>query len=75
MILASWPGSSLYVIGTFFSVALLFDGLSLVALSLGARRILGLVREDEAAAGRAGAEEGPAVAGKRPEEDQEQSHN
>ncbi|MFF5700988.1 HdeD family acid-resistance protein [Streptomyces sp. NPDC012794] len=47
LILAGWPGDSLYVIGTFFSLALLFDGLSLMGLGLGARRILGLVREEE----------------------------
>ncbi|MFI8275499.1 hypothetical protein ACIGBH_11395 [Streptomyces sp. NPDC085929] len=54
---ANWPGNSLYVIGTFFSLALLFDGLSLLVLGMSARRILGLVREDEvpAAAGGAGA--------------------
>ncbi|MEU9000402.1 DUF308 domain-containing protein [Streptomyces sp. NPDC048551] len=51
LILAGWPGSSLYVIGTFFSLALLFDGLSLVALGIGARRILGLVSGDDGAAG------------------------
>ncbi|MEV8531844.1 HdeD family acid-resistance protein [Streptomyces sp. NPDC051211] len=53
LILAEWPGSSRYVIGTFFSLALLFDGLSLIALGMGARRILGLVREDEPAGGSA----------------------
>ncbi|WP_053788641.1 hypothetical protein [Streptomyces sp. XY332] len=72
MFLFGWPGNSLYVIGTFFSLALLFDGLSLLVLSMSARRILGLVREDEvpAAAGGVGvaAEKGPA-------EDQERSHN
>ncbi|MFD9569912.1 HdeD family acid-resistance protein [Streptomyces sp. NPDC059982] len=51
LILAGWPDSSLYVIGTFFSLALLFDGLSLVALGIGARRILGLVGEDDGTAG------------------------
>ncbi|MFD0268290.1 HdeD family acid-resistance protein [Streptomyces sp. NPDC127106] len=74
LVLANWPGNSLYVIGTFFSVALLFDGLSLLALGLGGRRILGVVREDEgvgvgaAAGGTAGA------AGMRPTKDQEQSN-
>ncbi|MEU3727260.1 DUF308 domain-containing protein [Streptomyces sp. NPDC031705] len=47
LILFGWPGNSLYVIGTFFSLALLFDGLSLVGLGMGARRILGLVRDDD----------------------------
>jgi uncharacterized membrane protein HdeD (DUF308 family) len=49
LILSSWPGSSLYVIGTFFSLALLFDGLSLLALGMGARRILGMVGEEDGA--------------------------
>ncbi|MEU4727320.1 DUF308 domain-containing protein [Streptomyces sp. NPDC023588] len=75
LILAEWPGSSLYVIGTFFSLALLFDGLSLVGLGMGARRILGLVREDGAPAGAGAADGTRAVAQKRPAEDQEQSNN
>ncbi|MFD9079509.1 HdeD family acid-resistance protein [Streptomyces erythrochromogenes] len=75
LILSNWPGNSLYVIGTFFSLALLFDGLSLIAMGMGARRILGLVREDEP-----GAESGAArgtrdTAEKRPAEDQEQTNN
>ncbi|APU43115.1 HdeD family acid-resistance protein [Streptomyces sp. TN58] len=79
LVLSEWPGNSLYVIGTFFSLALLFDGLSLIAMGLGARRILGLVREDEA-----GAAEGTEAGGgrgkreaaeKRPPEDQEQTNN
>ncbi|MFG2878934.1 HdeD family acid-resistance protein [Streptomyces sp. NPDC048337] len=75
LILASWPGSSLYVIGTFFSLALLFDGLSLVALGMGARRILGLVRDDEAEPVPGAADDVRQAAGKRPTEDQEQSNN
>ncbi|MEV6676640.1 HdeD family acid-resistance protein [Streptomyces erythrochromogenes] len=75
LILSNWPGNSLYVIGTFFSLALLFDGLSLIAMGMGARRILGLVREDEAGA-EAGAVQGTREAAeKRPEEDQEQTNN
>ncbi|MFC9294665.1 HdeD family acid-resistance protein [Streptomyces sp. NPDC057011] len=76
LILSSWPGSSLYVIGTFFSLALLFDGLSLIALGMGARRILGLVRDDgtEPGAGTA-ADDVRQAAGKHPTEDQEQSNN
>ncbi|MFF3720987.1 HdeD family acid-resistance protein [Streptomyces erythrochromogenes] len=75
LILSNWPGNSLYVIGTFFSLALLFDGLSLIAMGMGARRILGLVREDEP-----GTESGAArgtrdTAEKRPAEDQEQTNN
>ncbi|MFJ7780971.1 HdeD family acid-resistance protein [Streptomyces yangpuensis] len=75
LILSEWPGNSLYVIGTFFSLALLFDGLSLIAMGLGARRILGLVREDEAAADGAGAPGAREAAEKRPAEDQEQTNN
>ncbi|MCX4806871.1 HdeD family acid-resistance protein [Streptomyces sp. NBC_01214] len=71
LILSNWPGNSLYVIGTFFSLALLFDGLSLVAMGMGSRRILGLVREDgDPAAATAGDGAGEA-AGKRRTEDQE----
>ncbi|MER5932151.1 HdeD family acid-resistance protein [Streptomyces sp. NPDC002054] len=47
LILWEWPGSSRYVIGVFFSLALLFDGLGLIALGMGARRVLGLVGEEE----------------------------
>ncbi|MER7731651.1 HdeD family acid-resistance protein [Streptomyces erythrochromogenes] len=75
LILSNWPGNSLYVIGTFFSLALLFDGLSLIAMGMGARRILGLVREDEPGA-EAGAVRGTREAAeKRPAEDQEQTNN
>lgn len=69
LILWEWPGSSLYVIGTFFSLALLFDGLSLVAVGMGARRILGLVREDTVSG------QDTAAAAKRSVADQEQSNN
>ncbi|MFG2988868.1 HdeD family acid-resistance protein [Streptomyces sp. NPDC048257] len=75
LILSNWPGNSLYVIGTFFSLALLFDGLSLVAMGMGARRILGLVREDEGAAEADRAQEAGEATAKRPTEDQEQSNN
>ncbi len=43
LILAEWPGSSLYVIGCFFSLALLFDGLGLIAMGIAGRRIVSLV--------------------------------
>ncbi|MCB5164021.1 HdeD family acid-resistance protein [Streptomyces bambusae] len=66
LVLAGWPGSSQYVIGTFFSLALLFDGLSLVTLGIGARRILGMVDDEEEAA---------EASAKRDREDQEQSNN
>lgn len=75
LILSGWPGNSLYVIGTFFSLALLFDGLSLVAMGMGSRRILGLVREDGVPAEAAAAGVPGETAGKRPAEDQEQSNN
>ena len=45
LVLASWPSSSKYVIGTFFSLALLFDGLGLIATGFGGRRVVGLVTE------------------------------
>jgi uncharacterized membrane protein HdeD (DUF308 family) len=45
LVLASWPSSSKYVIGTFFSLALLFDGLGLVATGYSGRRIVSLVSD------------------------------
>ncbi|RST00219.1 HdeD family acid-resistance protein [Streptomyces sp. WAC07149] len=75
LILSSWPGSSLYVIGTFFSLALLFDGLSLVGLGMGARRILGLVRDDDTGAAPGAAGGTREAAGNRPAPDQEQPNN
>lgn len=45
LVLASWPSSSKYVIGCFFSLALLFDGLGLVATGFGGRKIVGMVVE------------------------------
>ncbi|MGW7823085.1 HdeD family acid-resistance protein [Streptomyces puniciscabiei] len=47
LVLGSWPSSSQYVIGAFFSLALLFDGLGLVATGYGGRRIVGLVSDRE----------------------------
>lgn len=46
LVLFDWPESSLYVLGTFFSLALLFDGLGLIAMGVGGRRIVGLVAEE-----------------------------
>ncbi|MFB7632937.1 HdeD family acid-resistance protein [Streptomyces sp. NPDC056149] len=43
LVLADWPHSSLYVIGTFFSLELLFDGLGLLAMGLGGRRVVDMV--------------------------------
>jgi uncharacterized membrane protein HdeD (DUF308 family) len=44
-VLASWPSSSKYVIGTFFALALLFDGLGLIATGYGGRRVMGMVSD------------------------------
>lgn len=43
LVLATWPSSSQYVIGTFFSLSLLFDGLGLIATGYGGRRVVGMV--------------------------------
>ncbi|MFJ3856070.1 HdeD family acid-resistance protein [Streptomyces sp. NPDC090085] len=76
LILSNWPGNSLYVIGAFFSLALLFDGLSLIVTGMGARRILGLVREDEPGAGEPGTADGVRDGTvKRPAEGQERTNN
>ncbi|WP_217207958.1 HdeD family acid-resistance protein [Streptomyces sp. AC550_RSS872] len=45
LVLADWPSSSKYVIGTFFSLALLFDGLGLIATGYGGRRVVSMVSE------------------------------
>ncbi|WP_326661807.1 HdeD family acid-resistance protein [Streptomyces canus] len=50
LVLASWPSSSKYVIGCFFSLALLFDGLGLMAAGFGGRKIVGMVTEQHEAA-------------------------
>jgi uncharacterized membrane protein HdeD (DUF308 family) len=50
LVLAEWPSNSRYVIGTFISLALLFDGLCMVSLGIAGRRIVGMVREADAAA-------------------------
>ncbi|KQX50876.1 MULTISPECIES: DUF308 domain-containing protein [unclassified Streptomyces] len=43
LVLFDWPHSSLYVLGVFFSLALLFDGLGLIAIGVGGRRIVSMV--------------------------------
>ncbi|MET7454143.1 HdeD family acid-resistance protein [Streptomyces sp. NPDC005574] len=72
LVLANWPSSSQYVIGSFFSLALLFDGLGLIATGFGGRRIVGMVTDRLAAAedipaaparGAAAADEGVAPGG------------
>ncbi|MEU2021574.1 DUF308 domain-containing protein [Streptomyces sp. NPDC016469] len=45
LVLFDWPHSSLYVLGCFFSLALLFDGLGLIAIGIGGRRIVSMVSE------------------------------
>ncbi|WP_369231477.1 hypothetical protein AB5J56_08125 [Streptomyces sp. R21] len=49
LVLVSWPSSSKYVIGAFIALALLFDGLGLIATGYGGRRIVGLVSDRLAA--------------------------
>ncbi|GGN59505.1 hypothetical protein GCM10011579_023870 [Streptomyces albiflavescens] len=53
LVLASWPSSSKYVIGAFFSLALLFDGLGLIAAGYGGRSVVGMVSERLSDGGRA----------------------
>ncbi|MGX2993556.1 HdeD family acid-resistance protein [Streptomyces sp. JNUCC 64] len=59
LVLAGWPSSSVYVIGCFFSLALLFDGLGLIATGLGGRQIVGLVTDSLAPEGEPDADPGP----------------
>ncbi|MFF0447989.1 HdeD family acid-resistance protein [Streptomyces sp. NPDC004609] len=47
LVLGNWPESSRYVLGLFFSLVLLFDGLGLLAIGVGGRRIVKLVAEPE----------------------------
>ncbi|MFJ5709330.1 HdeD family acid-resistance protein [Streptomyces sp. NPDC093105] len=68
LVLFDWPDSSRYVIGVFFSLALLFDGLGLVAIGVGGRRIVGMVTPQPEPA-----TEQPPVA--PPENAQDQSNN
>ncbi|MFI9227531.1 HdeD family acid-resistance protein [Streptomyces rimosus] len=51
LVLGDWPHSSRYVIGCFFSLALLFDGLGLIAMGVGGRRIVGMVAGGRGTAG------------------------
>ncbi|MGW6461641.1 HdeD family acid-resistance protein [Streptomyces sp. NPDC055078] len=66
LVLGNWPESSRYVLGLFFSLALLFDGLGLIAIGVGGRRIVGLVAEPGSS--------GATAPYNRPGEDQDQSH-
>ncbi|MER7812554.1 DUF308 domain-containing protein [Streptomyces sp900116325] len=47
LVLFDWPHSSLYVLGLFFSLALLFDGLGLIAIGVGGRRIVSLLSDQQ----------------------------
>ncbi|MFE0643611.1 HdeD family acid-resistance protein [Streptomyces sp. NPDC058877] len=47
LVLSDWPHSSRYVLGVFFSLALLFDGLGLIAIGVGGRRIVRMVKPPE----------------------------
>lgn len=49
LVLTEWPSNSRYAIGTFISLALLFDGLSMMSLGVAGRRIVGMVRSADAA--------------------------
>lgn len=45
LVLGSWPESTLYVLGTFFSLALLSEGLGLMAVGFGGRQVVGMVSQ------------------------------
>jgi uncharacterized membrane protein HdeD (DUF308 family) len=47
LVLVEWPDSSRYVLGAFFSLALLFDGLGLVAIGVGGRQVMGAAARGE----------------------------
>ncbi|WP_345043007.1 HdeD family acid-resistance protein [Streptomyces sannanensis] len=49
LVLAHWPESSRYVLGALFSLWLLFDGLGLIAIGTGGRRIVRLVADTDMA--------------------------
>ncbi|MFH8988169.1 HdeD family acid-resistance protein [Streptomyces sp. NPDC017940] len=66
LVLGGWPSSSQYVIGTFFSLALLFDGLGLIATGIGGRRLISMVSREAVQ---------PEEPWKAAEEGQEQSRN
>ncbi|GAA1361135.1 HdeD family acid-resistance protein [Streptomyces beijiangensis] len=66
LVLFDWPHSSMYVLGCFFSLALLFDGLGLIAIGVGGRRIVTLVSDQMAT-------ERESTVSSTQEEDQDQS--
>jgi len=45
LVLSAWPSASKYVIGCYISLALLFDGLGLIATGYGGRRIVRMVSD------------------------------
>ncbi|MET8576654.1 DUF308 domain-containing protein [Streptomyces sp. NPDC005012] len=49
LVLNAWPSDSRYALGTFFSLALLFDGLGLIATGFGGRNVVGMVTEAQSA--------------------------
>ncbi|WP_406385345.1 HdeD family acid-resistance protein [Streptomyces sp. NBC_01618] len=51
LVLFDWPHSSLYVLGLFFSLALLFDGLGLIAIGVGGRQVVSMVSDQQASGG------------------------
>ncbi|WP_328907023.1 HdeD family acid-resistance protein [Streptomyces sp. NBC_00234] len=71
LVLFDWPDSSLYVLGCFFSLALLFDGLGLIAFGVGGRHIVGLVSDQLASEEDAG----EPAADKASEDHQKRSNN
>lgn len=59
LVLADWPESSRYVLGFFFSLMLLFDGLGLMAGGVTGRHVVGMVTDARAEAAREEAVAGP----------------
>jgi phage tail protein X len=47
LVLVEWPDSTRYVLGAFFSLALLFDGLGLIATGVGGRQLIGVLRRSD----------------------------
>ncbi|MFD9125038.1 PT domain-containing protein [Kitasatospora sp. NPDC059571] len=50
LVLGQWPSTSRYTLGLYFSLWLLFDGLGLISMGIGGRRMIGMVGEARAAA-------------------------
>ncbi|RNL73551.1 HdeD family acid-resistance protein [Streptomyces sp. I6] len=83
LVLVNWPESSRYVLGVFFSLALLFDGLGLIAIGVSGRQIVGMVADggrtgEDGRTGDAGGTPGRAAAGvseRSSEDDPDRSKN